>query len=61
MTERVTELFKYYAGIAIMCAVFAVLALFFSANAATLATIFMGMAAAFIAIGFVTSGPDSRW
>ncbi|SFU98401.1 hypothetical protein [Alicyclobacillus macrosporangiidus] len=54
-------MFKYYAGIAIMCVIFAVLALFFSANAATLATIFMGMAAAFIAIGFVTSGPESRW
>ncbi|MCL6592405.1 MAG: hypothetical protein K6T31_00380 [Alicyclobacillus sp.] len=54
-------MFKYYCGIAIMCAFFAVLALFFSANASTLATVYLGMAAAFIAIAFVTAGPESRW
>lgn len=52
-------MFKYYSGIAIMCIIFAVLALFFSANAATLASIFFGMAGAFVAIAFVTA--DSRW
>jgi hypothetical protein len=53
--------FKYYTGIAIMCTIFAVMALFFSQHAPTLATIFMGMAGAFVAIGFVTSGRESRW
>lgn len=53
--------FKYYTGIAIMCVIFAVTALFFSQNAPTLATVFMGMAGAFIAIAFVTSGRESRW
>ncbi|MBX5436164.1 MAG: hypothetical protein IRZ33_02990 [Alicyclobacillaceae bacterium] len=54
-------MFKYYMGIAIMCAIFALMALFFSSRAATLATIYMGMAGAFIAIAFVTSGRESRW
>ena len=54
-------MFKYYTGIAIMCVVFAVMALFFSEAATTLATIFMGMAAAFVAVAFVTAGPESRW
>ncbi|MCL6442828.1 MAG: hypothetical protein K6T83_05110 [Alicyclobacillus sp.] len=54
-------MFKYYLGIAIMCSLFAVLALFFSQNAPTLATIFLGMAGAFVAIAFVTSGRQSRW
>jgi uncharacterized membrane protein len=53
--------FKYYLGIAIMCAIFAVLALFFSAHAATLASIFLGMGGAFLALAFVTSGPEHRW
>lgn len=52
-------MFKYYTGIAIMCVIFAILALFFSSNAATLATIFLGLAGAFVAIAFVTA--DSRW
>lgn len=59
--EVLRTVFKYYTGIAIMCAVFAVMALFFSQNAATLASIFIGMAGAFVAIGFVTSGRESRW
>ncbi|MCL6547862.1 MAG: hypothetical protein K6T30_03015 [Alicyclobacillus sp.] len=54
-------MFKYYMGIAVMCGIFALMALFFSAHAATLATIYMGMAGAFIAIAFVTSGRESRW
>jgi hypothetical protein len=53
--------FKYYTGIAVMCTIFAVMALFFSANAPTLAAIFMAMAGAFVAIGFVTSDRKSRW
>ncbi|MCF8563698.1 hypothetical protein LLE49_02950 [Alicyclobacillus tolerans] len=54
-------MFKYYLGIAIMCAIFSVLAVFFSAHAATLATIFLAMAGAFIAVAFVTSGREHRW
>ncbi|MCL6453271.1 MAG: hypothetical protein K6T78_06515 [Alicyclobacillus sp.] len=54
-------MFKYYTGIAIMCVIFALMAVFFSEQAATLATIFLGMAGAFIAIGFVTGGRDARW
>jgi predicted phage tail protein len=61
IVKEATSLFKYYLGIAIMCALFALTALFFSANAATLATVFLGMAGAFVAIAFVTSGPESRW
>lgn len=44
-----------------MCAFFAILALFFSENAAKLATVFLGMCGAFIAIAFVTSGREHRW
>ncbi|MCL6625025.1 hypothetical protein [Alicyclobacillus shizuokensis] len=54
-------MFKYYLGIAIMCAFFAILALFFSQHAATLATVFLAMGGAFVAIAFVTSGPEHRW
>lgn len=52
-------MFRYYTGIAIMCVVFALLAVFFSDHAITLTTIFLSMAAAFMAIAFVTA--DSRW
>jgi len=54
-------MFKYYLGIAVMCALFSIMALFFSQDASTLATVFLGMAGAFIAIAFVTSGRESRW
>lgn len=54
-------MFKYYLGIAIMCGLFALTALFFSQHAPTLATIFIGMGGAFIALAFVTSGRESRW
>lgn len=57
--EGGSRVFKYYSGIAIMCVIFAIMALFFSSNAATMAAIFLGMAAAFVAIAFVTA--DSRW
>ncbi|QQE76894.1 hypothetical protein [Alicyclobacillus sp. SO9] len=52
-------MFRYYTGIAIMCVVFAVMALFFSDHRTTMTTIFLAMAAAFEAIAFVTA--DSRW
>ncbi|MCL6631277.1 MAG: hypothetical protein K6T63_01470 [Alicyclobacillus herbarius] len=54
-------MFKYYLGIAIMCVFFALTALFFSQHAATLATIFLAMSGAFVALAFVTSGPEHRW
>lgn len=54
-------MFKYYTGVGIMCMIFALMAVFFSEQAATLATVFIGMAGAFIAIGFVTSDAQSRW
>lgn len=57
----VITLFKYYFGIGIMCTIFSVMALFFSEHAGTLATIYLGMAGAFLAIAFVTSGSESRW
>lgn len=44
-----------------MCVIFAVMAIFFSADAATVAVVFLAMAGAFLAIAFVTSGPESRW
>lgn len=54
-------MFKFYLGIAIMCGLFAVAALFFSQHAPTLAAIFLGMAGAFVALAFVTSGREARW
>lgn len=54
-------MFKYYMSIAIMCAIFALTALFFSLHAATLAAVFLAMTGAFIVIAFVTSGRESRW
>lgn len=54
-------MFKYYLGIALMCGIFALVALFFSAHAPTLASIFVGMGGAFLALAFVTSGRESRW
>lgn len=56
-----STLFKYYMGICIMCVIFAITALFFSANAGTLAVVYLAMAGAFLAIAFVTSGRESRW
>jgi hypothetical protein len=55
------NLFKYYMGICVMCLIFAVVALFFSANAGTMAVVYLSMAGAFLAIAFVTSGRESRW
>lgn len=54
-------MFRYYLGIAIMCAIFAVFALLLSHNAAALAAVFVGIAGAFLSIAFITSGPESRW
>jgi len=54
-------LFKFYLGIAIMCVIFSVAAVFFSEHSATLATVFLGMSGAFVAIAFVTSGREHRW
>jgi hypothetical protein len=55
------RMFKFYLGISIMCALFAVLAIFFSDKASTVTSIFLGMTGAFMAIAFVTSGKESRW
>ncbi|MFC4767334.1 hypothetical protein [Effusibacillus consociatus] len=56
-------MFRYYLGISIMCAVFALFSLLLAhaESAAALATIFVGIAGAFLAIAFITSGPESRW
>ncbi|BCJ85769.1 hypothetical protein skT53_07540 [Effusibacillus dendaii] len=54
-------LFRYYLGIAIMCLAFALFAMFLSANPAAVASIYVGIAGAFLAIAFITSGPESRW
>lgn len=54
-------MFKYYLGLAIMCVIFAVMAVFFSEHGPTLTTIFLAMAGAFVALGFVTNGRASRW
>jgi hypothetical protein len=53
--------FRYYLGISIMLAIFAVFSLFLSTNPAAVATIYIGIAGAFLAIAFITSGPESRW
>ncbi|GAX91820.1 hypothetical protein [Effusibacillus lacus] len=54
-------MFRYYLGISIMCVIFAVFALFLAHEPAALATIFVGIAGAFLSIAFITSGPESRW
>ena len=54
-------MYRYYMGIAIMCMMFALFGILLSANAAAYATITLGFAGAFLAIAFITSGPESRW
>jgi len=54
-------MYRYYFGIAIMCVMFALFGLFLSSNAAAFTTIMVGFAGAFMAIAFITSGPESRW
>jgi len=44
-----------------MCVIFSVAAVFFSDSSVILATVFLGMAGAFVAIAFVTSGWEQRW
>ncbi|PWK14409.1 hypothetical protein C7459_105166 [Tumebacillus permanentifrigoris] len=54
-------MYRYYMGIAIMCVVFAAFGVLLSEHAAAYATIIFGFAGAFMAIAFITSGPESRW
>ncbi|MGZ4106104.1 MAG: hypothetical protein ACXVDJ_11350 [Tumebacillaceae bacterium] len=54
-------MFRYYLGIAIMCVVFAIFSVILSDNAAAMSTVMVGFAGAFMAIAFITSGPESRW
>ncbi|TCP59493.1 hypothetical protein EV586_101712 [Tumebacillus sp. BK434] len=54
-------MYRYYMGIALMCLVMAVFGLLLSVNAAAFATILVGFAGAFLAIAFITAGPESRW
>jgi hypothetical protein len=48
-------------GIAIMCIIMASFGVLLSEHAAAYATIIVGFAGAFMAIAFITSGPESRW
>lgn len=52
---------KFFSGVAIMCAVFAVFAVFFSQHGLQLASIYAGMGLVFLGIGFLTRSPKSRW
>lgn len=54
-------MYRYYLGIAIICCVFAIFSVILSDNAAAMTTIMVGFAGAFMAIGFMTSDPESRW
>ncbi|MDI3328883.1 MAG: hypothetical protein QJR06_10040 [Alicyclobacillaceae bacterium] len=55
-------MFRYYSGVAIMCVLFAIFTLFLGERSPeALATIFIGFAGAFLAVAFITSGPESRW
>ncbi|WP_018131965.1 hypothetical protein [Effusibacillus pohliae] len=54
-------MFRYYLGISIMCVIFALFALFLSEKPAAIATVFVGIAGAFLSIAFITAGPESRW
>jgi uncharacterized membrane protein YuzA (DUF378 family) len=48
-------------GIALMSLVFAIFGMVLSEHAAAFSTIMVGFAGAFMAIAFITSGPESRW
>lgn len=54
-------MFRYYLGISFMSLIFFVFALLLSHDAAKVATIYVGFAAAFLAVAFISSGPESRW
>ena len=54
-------MYRFYMGIALMCLMFAVFGLLLSFNSAAFATVMLGFAGAFLAIAFITSGPESRW
>lgn len=54
-------MYRYYMGIAIMALIFAGFGILLSDHAAAFATILVGFAGAFMAIAFITSGPESRW
>ncbi|HEU4963446.1 MAG TPA: hypothetical protein VFV52_06225 [Bacilli bacterium] len=54
-------MYRYYLGIAIMCVVFAVFALLLASKPVLLAAIFTAFAGGFLAIAYITSGPESRW
>ena len=53
--------YRYYMGIAIMSLFFGLFGMILSENAAAFSTIMVGFAGAFMAIAFITSGPESRW
>lgn len=55
-------MFRFYFGVGIMCVIFSVVSLLLSnIGGEMLATVFIAMGGAFLAIAFVTSGPHSRW
>ncbi|MGB8955511.1 MAG: hypothetical protein WCC10_09055 [Tumebacillaceae bacterium] len=54
-------MYRYYMGIAIMSLFFGLFGMILSENAAAFSTIMVGFAGAFMAIAFITSGPESRW
>lgn len=54
-------MFKYFSGIAIMCVVFAVMAVFYSNHGFQLASIYLGVGCAFFGVAVLTASPKSRW
>lgn len=54
-------MYRYYMGIAIMSLIFGLFGMILSNNAAAFSTIMVGFSGAFMAIAFITSGPESRW
>lgn len=54
-------MYRYYLGIALMCVVFAVFSLLLSVKPVLMGAIFTAFAGGFLAIAFITSGPESRW
>lgn len=54
-------MYRYYLGVAMVMLVIAGFSFVLSAHAAAVATVFVGLAAAFVAVAYITSGQESRW
>ncbi|MDB5083757.1 MAG: hypothetical protein JWN30_643 [Bacilli bacterium] len=54
-------MFRYYLGVAVIMLLMAAFSFVLASHPAPLVTIFVGLAAGFVAVAYVTSGKESRW